>query len=101
MQSTTHSVDTGEKNSRQRSHATHEKIAQRAFQLFISEGCPTGRTLDNWLAAEREYELEYSHNPAMPCGCGHTSITGDEESVRTKQLFTDRLNSSLNRKLVI
>lgn len=50
-----------------------EEIAKRAFQIFLAEGCPTGRALDNWCEAEFEYELEKYQRPPMPCGCGHNN----------------------------
>ena len=33
---------------------TKEQIAERAYELWTSEGCPTGRALDHWLQAEHE-----------------------------------------------
>ncbi|MBS0559142.1 MAG: DUF2934 domain-containing protein [Proteobacteria bacterium] len=36
-----------------------ERIRQRAYQLWLSDGCPEGRELQHWLAAERtEAEAE-------------------------------------------
>jgi hypothetical protein len=31
-----------------------ERIAQRAYELFVDDGAVHGRDLDHWLAAERE-----------------------------------------------
>jgi len=36
------------------SHADHERVAERAYQLFIERGGRHGRDMDDWLAAERE-----------------------------------------------
>ena len=32
----------------------HEKIAQRAYQLYEGGGCVNGNDMDYWLKAERE-----------------------------------------------
>lgn len=32
---------------------THEQIADKAYQIWIEQGCPAGRDLENWLDAER------------------------------------------------
>ncbi len=32
----------------------HEQIAQRAFELWVERGCPTGCDSDNWYEAERQ-----------------------------------------------
>ncbi len=34
--------------------ASHEQIARRAFELFLSRGGRNGHPLEDWLAAERE-----------------------------------------------
>lgn len=31
-----------------------EQVAERAYSLWQAEGCPEGRDLDHWLAAEHE-----------------------------------------------
>jgi hypothetical protein len=33
---------------------THEEIERRAYEIYLSQGAPEGRDLDNWLQAERE-----------------------------------------------
>jgi hypothetical protein len=33
---------------------TAEAIAARAYSMYVSEGCPDGRHLDHWFAAEAE-----------------------------------------------
>ena len=37
----------------------HEKIAQRAYQLYEGGGCVNGNDMDYWLKAEREILPEY------------------------------------------
>jgi hypothetical protein len=32
----------------------HEKIARRAYEMFLARGAEHGRDLDDWLQAERE-----------------------------------------------
>ena len=32
----------------------HEKIAQRAYQLYEGGGCANGNDMDHWLEAEKE-----------------------------------------------
>jgi len=34
--------------------AHRSKIEQRAYEIWQGEGCPFGRDLDHWLAAEAE-----------------------------------------------
>lgn len=31
-----------------------DEVRTRAYNLWISEGCPDGRALEHWVAAERE-----------------------------------------------
>lgn len=33
---------------------THDQIARRAYELWLAEGCPGGRDIDNWIEAERQ-----------------------------------------------
>jgi hypothetical protein len=37
---------------------THEAIAKRAYELYEDSGCPAGRDVEFWLAAERELITE-------------------------------------------
>ncbi len=56
------------------SNVSREEIAKRAFQIYLAEGCPTGRALDNWCEAEYEYEQEQSDHTPTSCGCGHSVL---------------------------
>nr|QKW93663.1 hypothetical protein [Vitiosangium cumulatum] len=40
-----------------RNGPTHEQIARRAYELFLSRGGSHGRHEDDWLQAERELRL--------------------------------------------
>jgi hypothetical protein len=33
---------------------TPEEISTRAYEIYLSEGCPEGSSLEHWLRAERE-----------------------------------------------
>ena len=33
---------------------TRERIAERAYQIWLESGCPSGHDRDHWLQAERE-----------------------------------------------
>jgi hypothetical protein len=33
---------------------THDEIAAQAYQIYLREGCVTGRDLEHWLQAEAE-----------------------------------------------
>jgi hypothetical protein len=33
---------------------TAEEIGVRAYEIYVSEGCPTGNDLEHWLRAEKE-----------------------------------------------
>ncbi|MBY0509376.1 MAG: DUF2934 domain-containing protein [Rhodospirillaceae bacterium] len=35
-------------------HDEQEQIRQRAYEIWMSEGCPDGRDREHWLEAERE-----------------------------------------------
>ena len=35
---------------------THEQISERAKAIWQKHGCPTGKDMDNWLEAEKEWE---------------------------------------------
>jgi hypothetical protein len=41
----------------QRNGPTHEQIARRAYELFLSRGGQHGHHEDDWLQAERELKL--------------------------------------------
>jgi hypothetical protein len=32
----------------------HDRVAQRAYELYLARGCGEGQDLDDWLCAERE-----------------------------------------------
>jgi len=34
--------------------ATHDDIAQRAYQIYVKKGCASGQCEQNWLQAEQE-----------------------------------------------
>ena len=33
---------------------TQEEIGTRAYEIYVSEGCPVGNDLEHWLRAEKE-----------------------------------------------
>jgi hypothetical protein len=37
---------------------SHDRIAQRSFDLFCARGCEHGYDVDDWLEAERELQRE-------------------------------------------
>jgi hypothetical protein len=41
----------------------HDKIRERAFQIWLEKGCPFGRDIENWQQAERE--LTQSIEPSI------------------------------------
>lgn len=43
----------------------HQAIATQAYLLWEREGCPDGKALDHWLAAERQW-LGAADRPANP-----------------------------------
>jgi hypothetical protein len=54
--------------------ASHQRIQERAYQIWLREGRPHGRDLDHWSQAEQELSKEYhsagaasqSQPPAQP-----------------------------------
>ena len=32
----------------------HDRVAARAYELYVARGCEAGQDLDDWLSAERE-----------------------------------------------
>ena len=41
---------------------THDEIAAQAYEIYLREGCVTGRELDHWFQAE--FELRNGHGNA-------------------------------------
>ncbi len=39
---------------------TREEIQNRAFEIYVSEGCRDGNDLENWLRAEKELRAQGS-----------------------------------------
>ena len=35
---------------------TYEQIAERAYYIWQSKGCPWGQSVENWLEAEKQLE---------------------------------------------
>ena len=35
-------------------HVDPDRVALRAYELYVARGCGEGRDLDDWLSAERE-----------------------------------------------
>ena len=35
----------------------HESIAERAYYIWQSKGCPWGQSLEDWLEAEKQLEM--------------------------------------------
>ena len=44
----------------------HEKIARRAYELFLARGAEHGSALQDWLDAERELTAPTSRSPKKP-----------------------------------
>jgi hypothetical protein len=40
----------------------HERIARRAHELWVGQGCPHGRDQEHWLEAERQLKAELAGN---------------------------------------
>lgn len=45
---------TSRKQSSANHHPSHDTIALRAYEIYISRGAAQGRDLDDWLQAEQE-----------------------------------------------
>jgi hypothetical protein len=41
----------------------HDRVAQRAYELYLARGCEQGRELDDWLCAEREMQRATAGTP--------------------------------------
>ena len=52
-------------SAKRRNDDMHERIQRRAYELWESEGRPTGREHDNWLQAEREIARTRSQRVGM------------------------------------
>lgn len=48
------------KQPSQNHHPSHEHIAVRAYEIYITRGAEHGRDLDDWLQAERELVTQNS-----------------------------------------
>jgi hypothetical protein len=40
------------------SEAAHDRIAQRAYELYLARGASDGQDWDDWLEAERELTMD-------------------------------------------
>ena len=49
-------------DQRSESEAMHDRIAQRAFELFLARGATPGQDVDDWLRAEHELRTAKSEN---------------------------------------
>ncbi len=36
-----------------------KSVAERAYELWLEEGCPPGRDLEHWIKAERELQANF------------------------------------------
>jgi len=57
----------------------HEAISQRAYEIWMSEGCQDGTDNENWLRAEREYQAETAE-------FSFTGISHEEHAFVTEQV---------------
>lgn len=65
-----------------------DQIAERAYELWLEQGCPEGRDLDNWLEAERQLHATTLHR-----GLPHPpKVPDDSEGTE----FADRVEERLN-----
>jgi len=47
-------------------HPTYQQIAERAYALYVGEGCPGGRSADHWRLAEDQLLSELRQPEARP-----------------------------------
>lgn len=52
------------------SKPTHQEIEQRAYQLWLEEGCPDGRAQAIWLEAERSLSAADTPTAGEPVKAG-------------------------------
>ena len=50
----------------------HDRVAVRAYELYVARGCGPGQDLDDWLSAEREL----NH---VPAAAAQTANDGDRD----------------------
>lgn len=64
------------------STAMNDRIAVRAYQIWVEEGRPHGRDLEHWLQARREIEVEASpaHDEARTPDPEQEAFTAAEEA---------------------
>jgi hypothetical protein len=43
-----------------------DRVAQRAYELYLARGGGDGRALDDWLSAERELRKPRARRPEQP-----------------------------------
>ena len=51
-------------NQRTENQVMHDRIAQRAFELFLARGATPGQDIEDWLRAEHELRAS---NREMSC----------------------------------
>lgn len=63
-------------NSAEQNSPTEQNISERAYEIWQAEGCPQGRDLEHWLAAEREV----SAKDAAPSAENKAPASGEPEA---------------------
>jgi hypothetical protein len=54
-----------------------DRVAQRAYELYVARGCGEGQDLDDWLCAERELSGDTPSSERMTSTPERMTSTGD------------------------
>lgn len=79
-------------------YPTHDEIAARAHAIWIEQGCPEGREVENWLEAERQLGGPAPASRDVAADLDTTNLNErDSDGVMTNRV-QDRLDDSAARE---
>ena len=74
-----------------------QNISERAYEIWQAEGCPHGRALEHWLAAEREINGKVaSINTEATPGVAAKKRSSQTVTVRPERVFAVKTSPSNN-----
>ena len=79
---------------------TEESIRQRSYEIWMREGCPLGRALENWVRAEMELKSELRMRAMDPASLLHVVVPRPVITKRPLKTISDRVPSGCLRPIV-
>ena len=76
----------------------NERIQERAYAIWLAEGCPHGRDVDHWLQAEQELTVVPTVPSRIEAPAGELARAGAEgeaEPVKARKLARPKKGATL------